>query len=108
MVREFCKNAQFLQGKSPETLQKLSISTNFIHQEIRYNFNTHAVVILSQPAFTCSMLTIETLEQRYEICSKLTTKKPKRHQWRHSDAFMVNFEHISQLALVPLLLTLNI
>ena len=32
----------------------------------------------SQPAITCSKLAIETLEQRCEICSKLTIKTPKR------------------------------
>ena len=29
---------------------------------------------LTQPAFTCSKLTMETLEQWCEICSKLTIK----------------------------------
>ena len=42
---------------------------------------------------------------RCEICSKLTIKA-LRH-WRHSGVFVVNFEHISHLALVFLLLTLN-
>ena len=42
----------------------------------------------SQPAFTCSKLTIETLERR-------------------SSVFIVNFEHISHLVLVFLLLTLS-
>ena len=31
-------------------------------------------LVLTQPAFTCSKLTIETLEQRCEICLKLTIK----------------------------------
>ena len=44
---------------------------------------------------------------RCEICSKLTIKTPERLQWRHSDVFIVNFEHISDLALVFLLLTLS-
>ena len=44
---------------------------------------------------------------RSEICSKLTIKTPKRHQWRCSGVFNVNFEHISHLALVFLLLTLS-
>ena len=34
--------------------------------------------MLSQPVITCSKLTIETLEQRCEIYSKLTIKTPKR------------------------------
>ena len=37
--------------------------------------------------------------KRYETCSKLTIKSPKR--------VIVNFEHISHLFLVFLLLTLN-
>ena len=40
---------------------------------------------------------------RCEICSKLTIKTPER---RHG-AFIVNFEHISHLVLVFLLLTLS-
>ena len=42
-----------------------------------------------------------------KICSKLTTKTPERRQWRRSDVFIVNFELISHLILVFLLLTLN-
>ena len=42
-----------------------------------------------------------------EICSKLTIKIPEQRQWRRSGIFIVNFEHISQLALVFLLLTLS-
>ena len=52
---------------------------------------------LTQSAITCSKLTIETLEQRCEICSELTIKPPKRRQWRRFGGFIVNFEHISQL-----------
>ena len=44
---------------------------------------------------------------RCEIGSKLTIKTPERRQWRHSGVFIVNFEHISHLALVLLLLTLR-
>ena len=46
----------------------------------------------AQPAFTCSKLTIETLEQRCEICSKLPMKTTKSF-----GVFIVNFEHISHL-----------
>ena len=41
---------------------------------------------------------------RCGICSKLTIKTPERRHWR---IFIVNFEHISHLVLVFLLLTLN-
>ena len=44
---------------------------------------------------------------RREICSKLTRKIPERRHWRRSVIFIVNFEHISHLVLVFLLLTLN-
>ena len=42
-----------------------------------------------------------------EICSELTIKIPERRHWRRSVIFIVNFEHISHLVLVFLLLTLN-
>ena len=51
----------------------------------------------SQAAITCSKLAIETLEQRYEICSKLIIKPPKRRQWRRFGGVIVNFQHISHL-----------
>ena len=66
--------------------------------------------LATQPAFTCSKLTIETLEQGLgtrKICSKLTIKIPEQPQWRRSGIFIVNFEHVSHLVLVFLLLTLN-
>ena len=44
---------------------------------------------------------------RCEICSKLTINTPERRHWRRSGVFIVNFEHISHLVLVFLLLTLN-
>ena len=45
--------------------------------------------------------------KRCEICSKLTIETPERRQWRLSGIFIVNFENISHLLLVFLLLTLN-
>ena len=44
---------------------------------------------------------------RCEICSKLTIKTPERLHWRRFCVFIVNFEHISHIVLVLLLLTLN-
>ena len=44
---------------------------------------------------------------RFEICSKVIIKIPERRQWRCFGVFIVNFEYISHLALVFLLLTLN-
>ena len=45
--------------------------------------------------------------ERCEICSKFTIKTPERRYWRRSGAFIVNFEHISHLVLVFLLLTFS-
>ena len=56
------------------------------------------MTVLTQPEITCSKLTIETLEQSCEICSKLTIRTPKRrHYWRRFGVLNVNFEHISHL-----------
>ena len=44
---------------------------------------------------------------RCKICSKLTIKTQERRHWRRSGVFIVNFEHISHLVLVFLLLTLS-
>ena len=44
---------------------------------------------------------------RCKICLKLTIKTLERRQWRRSSVFIVNFEHISHLVLVILLLALN-
>ena len=45
--------------------------------------------------------------KRFETCSKLTIKTPEQRQQRCSGVFIVNFEHISHLFLVFLLLTFD-
>ena len=69
----------------------------------------HIVAEITQTPTTCLRLTIETLEYMFkvQICSKLAIKTPERRQWRRSSVFIVNFELISHLDLVFLLLTLN-
>ena len=44
---------------------------------------------------------------RCKICSKLTIKTPERRHWRRSGVFIFNFERISHIILVFLLLTLS-
>ena len=44
--------------------------------------------------------------KRYELCSKLTIKTPERRHRRGSIVFIVNFEHVSHLFSVFLLLIL--
>ena len=59
----------------------------------RFTYDTFLAIFLpAQSAITCSKLTIKTPERRY---------------WRRSGVFIVNFEHISHLVLVFLLLTLS-
>ena len=53
-----------------------------------------------------SELAIVTLEQS-EIFSNLTVKTPERRHLRRSGVFIINFEHISHLVLIFLLLTLK-
>ena len=48
----------------------------------------------TQLTFTCSNSTIETLERKCEISSKLTIKTSERR----SRVFDVNFKHVSHLA----------
>ena len=45
--------------------------------------------------------------KKSEICSEITIKTPKWRHWRRSGSFIVNFEQISYLFLVFLLLTLS-
>ena len=44
-------------------------------------------------------------KRRYQICSKLTVKTPEQSNRHRSSDFIVNFEHISRLFVVFLLLT---
>ena len=77
----------------------------------------HAWAGFEVSAFTCSKLIIENNARTMcETCSNLTIKIPERRlvikirerrHWRCSGVFIVNFEHISHLVLVFLLLTLN-
>ena len=46
----------------------------------------------------------KNIRARCEICSKLTIKILERRYWRRSGIFIVNFEHVSHLVLVFLLL----
>ena len=53
------------------------------------------------------MLKVNNRNTRCEMCSKLIKKRPERHHLPYSRVFIVNFERISHLVLVLLLLTLN-
>ena len=61
---------------------------------------------LCQLTLTCLKFNKNT-RKRCELCSKLTIKKPKQHQWCCSSISIVSFEHILYLCLVFLLLTIT-
>ena len=68
--------------------------------------------VLALNNLSCSLFSIRSVHEgntrkRCEICSKLTIKTPELRQRSLSGVFIVNFEHISHLFLVFLLLTLN-
>ena len=48
----------------------------------------------------------KTTQNRCEICLKLTKITPELRQWSHSGVFIYNFEQISHIYLVFLLLTM--
>ena len=50
---------------------------------------------------------IRNTRERYERCSKVTINTPKQGQWCRSGVFIFNFDHISHLVLVFLLLDLS-
>ena len=64
-------------------------------------------ILLSRPTQLLAQVNNGNTRAMFEICSKLTIKTPGRHERRHSGVVIVNFEQISQIALVFLLLTLN-
>ena len=77
--------------------------TNFVKSAI-----IHGLHHLSVPASVYLLkVNNRNTRTRCEICSKLTIKTPERRHWRRYSVFIVNFEHISHLVLVLLLLTLN-
>ena len=79
--------------------QNLTPVNNLSMVYMVYLFATYQSVFrrATKPTFTCSKLTIETLEQRCQICSKLTIQPPKRRHRRRFGNVIVNFEHISHL-----------
>ena len=50
---------------------------------------------------------IRNARRRCEICSKLIIKTAEWRHWRRSGVFIINFEDISHLVLVFILLNLN-
>ena len=68
--------------------------------------NRVLILEYSQPAFICSKLTIETLEEGVKYV-KVIDKDTRTTTMASFWYLYVNFEHISHIVLVFLLLTLN-
>ena len=68
--------------------------------------NTSAASIIPASSYM-SKANNRNTRTRCQICSKLIIKTQERRQWCRSGTFIVNFEHISHLDLVFLLLALN-
>ena len=86
-------------------LNQLTIKMRFTVEVTNFVRQKEVVLILdTQLAFTCSKLTMETLQQRYEICSKLTIKSPKRRHWRRSGILLLTLNIFHTLFYVVFLL----
>ena len=90
-------------------------SSKFWFSSLPFHFRAFLVVLsqlllhscLSPAGIYLLKVNNRNTRARCEICSKLTINTPERRHWRRSGVFIVNFEHISNLVLVFLLLTLN-
>ena len=106
-IRHHCKNQRKIKFMS-----NLSLESHCLEPRIKFMSNlsleSHCLeprIIGSDhfPAGNCMFkVNNRNTRTRCEICSKLTIKTPRR-----SGVFIVNFEHISHLVLVFLLLTLS-
>ena len=63
--------------------------------------------LLSQQTFICANSKIEAIGKGVKYLQKLSINTSPQRQSRRSDVIIVNFEHVSHLFLVFLLLTLN-
>ena len=111
----FC-DVQILSDYATVTLKKSAVEiSKKVANEPLFDFNCMTSQLLNylSPHFPVGnyMFKVNNINtrRRCEICSKLTLKTPERRykHWRRSGVSIVNFEHISHLVLVFLLLTLS-
>ena len=91
-------------NRLPRTLRTLHWLPSTLHNS-KNVFPEH--LLYSPAGIYLLKVNIRNTRLRCEMCSKLTIKTPEQYHWRRSGVFTVNFEHISYLVLVFLLLTLN-
>ena len=101
-----------LQHYSPENLRKYIIFRRFqgvkkMLQKTGKTWNKWANEFYYPAYIIMFKVNIRSTRTRCEICSNLTVKTPGRCLLRRSGVFIINFEHISQLVLIFILLTLS-
>ena len=87
-------------------LDSLQVHIYWVTQNFSINFSCRRFTLNSAGIYLLWVSNRNT-RTRCETCSELTIKTPEWRQWHRFNAFIVNFEHISHLFLVFLLLTLN-
>ena len=89
----------------------LPLTNHFLNEQPGHSFTKTKQMNYFNSSFPAGnyMFKVNTINTRarYEIRSKLTIKTPERRHWRRSGVFIVNFELISHLFLMLLLLTLS-
>ena len=77
----------------------------FTWKSYRYDHIWLGLVMIYLTANIYFKINNKNTRKKCKICSELTMRTPECRQGRHSGIFIVNFEHISHLFLVFLLLT---
>ena len=93
------KHALLGRKQSAKISTKIHLFDNCNNKIVHCNCNPAGIYLLK--------VSSRNTRARCEICSKLTIKISERRQWCRSGIVIVNFKHISHLALVFVLLTLN-
>ena len=88
------------QWNSPIRLKRLEKNISIIIQYIKRILSTYRGIYLFKVNYVIT-------RKMGEICSDLTIKTSEWRQWLRSCVFIGNFKHISHIALVFQLLTLN-
>ena len=103
--------------KTPQNYEEISLSFDEVNKTMQktsgvklshhFPLSKHNQMIFIPAGMYLLKVNNRNTRTRCEICSKLTINTPERRHWRRFGVFIVNFEHISHLVLVFLLLTLN-
>ena len=104
VIRVFLVHFQFKCGK---IRTRKTLNTDTFHALAELNIHLAEQTNLHPAGIYLLKVNNRNTGKRCKICSKLTIKTRERRHWRRSGIFIVNFEHISHLVLLFLLLSLN-